>query len=198
MVVPSICLQLNYDPVKLKKAIILGTTIPFVVYTFWLFIIHGVVPQEGENGLLNALDRGASATEPLRAQFGHWSLTYLSDFFAFFAIITSYLGLSLALFYFLKDCFQEVKISMTKNAIILASIVPTLLLAMMFPKALVQCLDISGGYGDTILSGLIPIAMVWMGRYRKKLTGEFSVPGGKLGLIAAAAFYLFIFALQFM
>lgn len=197
MVVPSLCLQLNYDARQLKKAIILGTTIPFVVYTFWLFIVHGVVPQEGENGLLEALNRGASATEPLRAQFGHWSLAILPDFFAFFAIVTSYLGLSLALFYFLKDCFQEVNISMTKNAIILSSIIPTLLLAMMFPKALVQCLDISGGYGDTILSGLIPIAMVWIGRYRKKLTGEFRVPGGKIGLALAAVFYLFIFAIQF-
>jgi len=197
MVVPSVCLHLNYDAQKLKKAIILGTSIPFVVYSLWLFVIHGVVPLEGEHGLLAALDRGASATEPLRAHFGHWSLAALSDFFAFFAIVTSYLGLSLALFYFLKDCFQEVKINMSRNGIIIASIVPTLLLAMMFPKALVQCLDISGGYGDTILSGLIPITMVWVGRYRKKLTGEFKVPGGKLGLSLAAAFYLFIFLLQF-
>ena len=177
MVVPSICLQLNYDAEKLKKAIVIGTTIPFVIYTCWLFIIHGVVPQ---GGLLDALNRGASATEPLRAQFEHWSLTFLSDIFAFFAIVTSYLGLSLALFYFLKDCFHDVKINLSKNAIILSSIVPTLFLAMMFPKALVQCLDISGGYGDTILSGLIPISMVWVGRYRKKMTGEFRVPGGKI------------------
>lgn len=198
MVVPSLCLQLNYDADRLKKAIIVGTTIPFAIYTFWLFIIHGVVPQTGENGLLEALSRGASATEPLRAQFEHWSLTVLSDFFAFFAIVTSYLGLSLALFYFLKDCFKDIKVSMSKNSIILASILPTLLLAMMFPKALVQCLDLSGGYGDTILSGMIPITMVWMGRYRKNLKGEFTVPGGKLGLLLAAGFYLFIFALQFM
>lgn len=197
MVVPSICLQLNYDAEKLKKAIVLGTTIPFLIYTFWLFIIHGVVPQHGENGLLEALGRGASATEPLRAQLDHWSLAILSDFFAFFAIVTSYLGLSLALFYFLKDGFQEIKISMSRNAIIFSSIVPTLVLAMMFPKALVQCLDISGGYGDTILSGLIPIAMVWVGRYKKNMKGEFQVPGGKIGLTVAAAFYLFIFVLQF-
>jgi tyrosine-specific transport protein len=196
MVVPAVCLQLNYNGERLKKAIILGTTIPFVVYSLWLFVIHGVVPKEGENGLIEALNRGASATEPLRAQFDHWTLTSLSDFFAFFTITTSYMGLSLALFYFLKDCFQEIKIKMSKNMIILASILPTLLLAILFPKALTQCLDISGGYGDTILSGLLPIGMVWVGRYHKKMQGEVRIPGGKGALLLSAAFYLFIFLLQ--
>lgn len=196
MIVPSLCLQMNYDMAKLKKAIILGTTLPFVVYSLLLFVIHGVVPLEGESGLLAALDRGASATEPLRAQFNHWSLTAISDFFAFFAIITSYIGLSLALFYFLKDCFNEIKITLSKNQIILASIIPTMIMAILFPKALTQCLDISGGYGDTILSGLIPVAMVWMGRYKLGKEATNRIPGGKPALYIVAAFFGGIFLLQ--
>jgi len=196
MVVPSICLQLNYQADKIKKAIIFGTTIPFVIYTLWLMVIHGVVPIGGENGLLNALERGASATEPLRAQFDHWSLSALSDLFALCAVVTSYLGLSLALFYFLKDCFHEIKFDLSKNMIIVASIVPTLFLAMMYPKALVHCLDLSGAYGDTILSGMIPVTMVWIGRYKKNYTGEFRIPGGKPALVLAAGFYFYIFAWQ--
>lgn len=198
MVVPSLCLQLNYNAPQLKKAIIVGTTIPFVIYSIWLLVVHGITPLEGENGLLSALERGASATEPMRAQFQHWSLSICADLFAFFAIVTSYMGLSLALFYFLKDGFSELKISLSRNAIILASIIPTLLLAMKYPQALVRCLNISGGYGDTILSGLIPIAMVWMGRYKKGTKGALIAPGGKGLLLLAAAFYLFIFALQWI
>lgn len=196
MVVPSICLQLNYDAKKIKKAIILGTTIPFVIYSFWLFIVHGVVPIDGENGLLDALSRGASTTESLRAQYDHWALTALSDLFGFFAVVTSYIGLSLALFYFLKDCFSEVNIRMSKNGIILTSILPTLALAILFPGALVKCLDLSGAYGDTILSGLIPIAMVWMGRYHKNLSTEHRIPGGKIALFVAAGFYAFVLIWQ--
>lgn len=194
MIVPSLCLQLNYDSQQLKKAIVIGTTIPFVAYSLWIAVIHGVVPVES---LLGALERGASATEPLGMHFNHWSLSALSDFFAFFALTTSYIGLSLALFYFLKDCFKECNISMGKSAIIFTSLIPTMFLAILFPNALIKCLDLSGGFGDTILSGLIPISMVWMGRYRKKLTGEFTVPGGKPALILAAAFYLFILIKQF-
>jgi tyrosine-specific transport protein len=196
MVVPSICMQLNYNAKKTKKAISVGTTIPFLIYSAWLLIVHGVVPIEGDNGLLDALSRGASTTEPLRAQFNHWSLTVLTDMFAFFAIVTSFLGLSLALFYFLKDCFKEMNIRMSKNAIILTSIIPTVLLAMLFPKALVQCLDLSGAYGDTILSGVIPIAMVWIGRYKKNLSDENRTPGGRIVLLTVAGFYIFIFLWQ--
>lgn len=196
MIVPSLCLQLEYDPLLCKKAVSLGTTIPLVVYALWLLLIHGVVPIEGDDGLLAALARGASVTEPLRAQFHHWSFALLADAFGFFAIVTSYLGLSLALFFFLKDGFVELNISMGRHAIILSSILPTLLLAMTFPDALVRCLDLSGGYGDTILSGLIPIAMVWMGRYRKGLESSFVVAGGRPALVVAALFYLVILGLQ--
>jgi tyrosine-specific transport protein len=196
MIVPSLCSQLNYDAKQLKKAIIIGTSLPCIVYTLWIFVIHGIVPLEGPTGLQAALDRGASSTEPLRHHFNHWSLGILADLFALFAVVTSYLGLSLALFYFLKDSFGELKITLSKNTIILSSLIPTLLLAMLFPTALVKCLDLSGGYGDTILSGLIPIAMVWMGRYKRGMTGDFRIPGGKLALVVAAVFYLTIFIIQ--
>ena len=51
MVVPSVCSYMQYDKSALKKAIITGTTIPFVVYSLWLLVIHGCIPLDGENGL---------------------------------------------------------------------------------------------------------------------------------------------------
>jgi tyrosine-specific transport protein len=48
-------------------------------------------------------------------------------------------------------------------------------------------LEVSGGFGDALLSGIIPALMVWMGRYRKNLTGNYQVTGGK-GLLMAIFF----------
>lgn len=192
MVIPSVCALLKYDMKKLKKAVILGTTLPFVVYSLWVLIIHGAVPLEGSNGLREAFENGSAATVPLRGRFDHWSLNILADGFAFLAVTTSYLGLSLALFYFIKDGFREIKIELSQNSVILLSLLPTLLLAILYPKALLQCLDISGGFGDTILSGLVPIGMVWVGRYKKQLDPTYRIPGGKASLIVATLFFLFI------
>lgn len=76
------------------------------------------------------------------------------------------------------------------------SIFPCLVLAILFPGALLNFLNISGGFGDTLLSGLIPIAMVWVGRYRKEMQSEYQVAGGKTSLIAAACFAALIFVIQ--
>lgn len=197
MVVPSVCAYMNYDVAKLKKAVILGTTIPFFIYSLWIFVIHGAVALEGTNGLREAWKNGVSATTPLRMHLNHWIVALTADGFGFLAVVTSYFGLSISLFYFLKDCFNEVKITLGRNQVIFLSVIPTLFLALLFPRALLQFLDISGGFGDTILSGLIPIALVWAGRYRKKIAGSYTVPGGKTALILAACFFFGVLLLQF-
>jgi tyrosine-specific transport protein len=196
MVVPTVCSYLNYDAQKLRYAIIAGTALPFITYFFWIFVIHGAIPFEGENGLQEAFKSGAAATIPLRNHLNHWSLSLLADIFAFLALVTSFLGLSLALFDFLKDCFKEMKFELNRKTIFVMSFLPVALLASLYPRALLQFLDISGGYGDTILSGMIPVMMVWRGRYKKKLTGTFTVPGGKIGLICAGAFFLIVLIFQ--
>jgi tyrosine-specific transport protein len=192
MVVPSVCSYMNYDREKLKKAVIVGTTIPLIVYVLWIFVIHGAVPLDGENSLREAFANGSSATVPLRAHLQHWSLVLMADVFAFFAVATSYLGLSLALFHFLSDCFRELKLEIGRNLIIFLTIIPALILAVLFPRALLQSLDISGGFGDTILSGLIPIAMVYVGRYKKGLGKASSLFSGRAVLAIAACFFSFV------
>lgn len=192
MVVPTVCSMLNYEPRSLKKVVLYGTAIPCIIYMLWLFIIHGVVPYEGAHGLKEAYMHGHSATLGLRYMLQSKVLGIVSDLFGFLAVVTSYLGLSLALFDFLKDCFKELKITMGLNIVILITIIPALVLAIFFPRALLQCLDVSGGYGDTILAGLIPVLMVYVGRYKKKLQSSYTAPFGKPALFLTAAFFLVI------
>lgn len=203
MIVPSLCSYLNYDIRALKKSILIGTTLPFIVYMTWLFVIHGIIPFEGANGLKEAFIKGSSATEPLKAHLNTSFLKILADSFAFFALVTSYLSLSLALFDFIKDLFKSLSVNkknpnvLDKNKIILLSLAPSLILAVFYPRALLEFLDLSGGFGDVLLSGLIPITMIWVGRYRKNMKSEYQVPGGKWALLLAAGFATFIFLLTF-
>jgi tyrosine-specific transport protein len=196
MVVPSVCSFMNYDTARLRKIILFGTTIPFIIYSIWILVIHGAVALEGVDGLRVAWENGHSATAPLHKQINHWMVTVLADAFALFAVVTSYFGLSMALFHFLNDCFNEMKINMNRNAVIFLTVFPALVLGILFPRALLQFLDLSGGYGDTILSGMIPVALVWVGRYNKKFESVYKAPGGKIALIAAACFFFGIFLLQ--
>lgn len=192
MVVPSVCSLLHYEPKALKKVILYGTAIPCVIYLLWLFMVHGLVSYEGNYGLKEAYNQGHSATLGLKYSLGSKLLGAFADLFAFLAVVTSYWGLSLALFDFLKDCFKELKIFISLNFVILLTIIPTVIVAIFFPKALLQCLDISGGYGDTLLAGIIPVLMVYVGRYKKQLDSSYKAPFGKSGLYVTALFFLMI------
>ncbi len=198
MIVPSLCAYLNYEAKSLKKAIIIGTSIPFAVYFLWIFVIHGLIPLEGTGGLRDTAQSGALIVEPLRLYLASPLLTWVVDGFAFFALITSYLGLSLAFFDLIYDFFKESGIRLNKTWVAFLSFIPCLVLAIFFPSAFVNFLDLSGGFGDALLSGLIPVAMVWVGRYRKGLGGEYSAPGGKWALFLVALFALSIFMLQWI
>ena len=40
-------------------------------------------------------------------------------------------------------------------------------------------METTGGIGDSALNGIIPILMVWVGRYRLGFKSEWSLPGGR-------------------
>lgn len=198
MIVPSLCSYLRYDAAKLRKALLIGTSIPFAVYFLWLLVVHGLIPYEGENGLHMAFVNNALIVEPFRVHFTSGLLFIMIDLFALLALATSYMGLSIALFDFVRDLFQGIGRYPSKNTIILISTLPCLFLAMHFQKALLSFLDISGGFGDALLSGIIPVAMVWIGRYRKNFQSDYQVTGGKGALVAAGVFALLIFIVQWI
>jgi tyrosine-specific transport protein len=193
MIVPSLTPYLKRDPVALRKAIIWGTTLPFVAYALWQALILGSVPYEGAGGLREALAQGFAATESLRNVVKSPWLSFFAEYFAFFAIVTSFIGIALGLFDFLADTFS---LRGKKIFVGLLVILPSILFAMLYPKAFLISLEISGGFGDAILSGLLPISMVWIGRYIKKLEGPYRVIGGKQMLIWAMLFFSLVFILQ--
>ncbi len=196
MIVPTVCSYLAYDAKQLKSAVILGTTIPFIVYLTWIIVVHGVVPLEGINGLREAFKLAVPATTPLSFYLNHSLLKVLADLFAFFAMTTSFFGLSLALFTFLEDFFRSFRYELSKGSIVFFTFIPTMLLAIAFPQALTKFLDLSGGFGDSILSCSIPVLLLFVGRYYRHLKGEYRVSGNKTGLIFAMACSVFILILE--
>ena len=171
---PSLLPLLGYKRKKLWLACSIGTLIPFLVYVLWQWVILGAVPIEGKDGLLEAYRLGEPATYSLSAISHTPLLTIANDFFSFFVLVTPFLGLTMGLFDFLADGFHIQR--NTKGRIILTTLVlvPTLFSALYFERIFLTALDFSGGFGDSILNGLLPIFMVWSGAslYLKKKKPE--------------------------
>lgn len=195
-IVPTLVTYLDRDPKKIKTSIWLGTTTALITYMIWQWLILGIIPFEGENGLKIALEEGRNAVYPLHTFLENPHIFIIGEYFAFFALLTSFFGVTLGLVDFLADGLK-IKKNSTVNKLLLAVLVffPPLVISMIYPNIFLQALDYAGGYGCSLLLGLLPILMVFSMR---KIHPEYipQVPGGKLVLALLAIFVLFELCLE--
>ena len=186
---PSLTPYLKRNAKALRWAIIGGTTLTLCVYLLWQAIVMGIVPARGPNSLLDALEAGEPITQFLRRHVRSDSLSVIAEFFAFFALVTSFLGITLGLFDFLADGLKISKRGRGRWILSALIVLPTFIFATYFDRIFLVALDTSGGFGDAILNGIIPVLMVWVGRYILKYPAEHRTPGGKPLLIGIFLFF---------
>lgn len=195
--VPSLTTYLKGDARRLRIAIICGSAIPLLIYLIWEWLVLGLVPVHGKGGFLEAMESGAMATEVLKAAIGSSWVVDVAQYFAFFAILTSFLGNSLSFVDFLADGLHVKKDSKGKLLLCLLVIAPPFAMALAYPRIFLTALNYAGAFGAVILFGILPALMVWSGRYRKRLGRAPMVPGGKGVLLAIVLFAVGVMALQF-
>jgi tyrosine-specific transport protein len=194
--VPSLTTYLNRDVKKLRFSILVGSAIPLVIYLMWEWLILGIVPIEGEKGFREALVHGDMATRALKNIVGSAWIVDLAETFAFFAIITSFLGVALSFVDFLADGLHIEKNASGKVKLCLLSLLPPFGLALIYPGIFLKALSYAGAFGAVTLFGVMPALMAWSGRYMKKMEGPVLIPGGKAALTALLIISLAIVSLE--
>lgn len=94
-IVPSLCVILGRNRAALRQCIIFGTLLAYILFMVWQWVIIGAVP-------LQAIQEGLAANVPVTEVVGrHTGISSIAILyakgFAFFAILTSLLGVSLSL-----------------------------------------------------------------------------------------------------
>jgi tyrosine-specific transport protein len=190
-IVPSLTPYLKRNISHLRIAIIGGTSLAFIIYSIWQWMILGIVPVEGPDGLQVALLKGDQPTTQFLQNHVKGAWIYgIAEYFAFFAIVTSFLGMALGLFDFLADGFKIKKNLKGRVIIGLLIALPTLYIATNLERAFMIAMEATGGFGDTLLNGIIPVLMIWIGRYSMKYNTSRIMPGGKPMLIGVFCFFL--------
>lgn len=191
--VPSLTTYFNGNAGALKKAILIGSAIPLVVYLVWEGLILGLVPSSNFQA---ALDQGEIATQTLNAAVGSSLIIDVAEAFAFFAIVTSFLSVALSFVDFLADGLQVKKTPKGRAFLCALVLVPAFTFALLHPTVFLMALNYAGGYGAVILFGILPALMAWKGRYQQKLGMPQLLPGGKPVLVAIFLFALWVVSLQ--
>jgi tyrosine-specific transport protein len=194
--VPSLTPYLHRHVRSMRWAIIGGTTVAFLVYLIWQTLLLGIVPAHGEMGLVEAFNKGESPIQFLAEHVHGSALSVFAGFFAFFALVTSFLGITMGLFDFLSDGLQIPEKGAGQIFLGAIVIIPTLFFAIYFERMFLLALDTSGGFGDSILNGIIPVLMVWTGRYYYGFKGPYEVPGGKWLLCGVFIFFAFTLVIE--
>ncbi len=196
IVIPSLTTYMERDVPKLKKAIWIGSLIPLLVYISWELLTLGIIPLEGRYGISQGYREGSNGAHLLSGILGHTAIAAIARFFSFFAIVTSFLGVSLSLLDFLADGFKIEKSAKGKLWLCLLTFLPPLVITLIDPRAFLSALEYAGAFGVMVLLGLIPALMVWWGRYKRHYQGSYRAAGGKVGLVIAMAFSLFVIGVE--
>lgn len=196
-IIPSLTQYLNRDARALRYVIVLGGLIPLVIYLLWEGVALGIIPLSGLNSFENLIqhyDDGTGVAVALEQSTGNTWITQSSRWFTIFAIFTSLLGVSLALFHFLADGLRIQKKTGLNRLFLLGCIyIPPLLLVLFYHSAFSQVLGLAGILA-ALLFGIFPACMVWRTRYsrNKKFERGYQVFGGKPMLITVIIFFCYI------
>jgi tyrosine-specific transport protein len=186
--VPTLVRYLQRDEPKLRAAVLIGSFLPLLAYGLWQWLVHGIVPVER---LIQAAQNNQNAVVPLKEILRDPRVSMAAQGFAFFAIITSFLGVTLGLRDFLADGLQVEKDRQGRLVLCTMIFVPPILVSLGYPDLFLSALGLAGGFGCAILLGLLPVLMVWAGRYQMCLPGRRLLPGGKVVLVLLMLFVVF-------
>lgn len=196
IIIPSLVTYMDRDVVKLRKSILIGSAIPMVAYGIWEFFSLSTIPIEGEYGLREAYKAGYPATYSLRYILQNPLVTTGARFFEFFAITTSFLGVSLSLTDFFADGLGIRKSRLGRLLLIAMAFIPPLIITWTYPRAFLSALEFAGAFGVLVLLAIFPALMAWSSRYRKNMEAPYRAPGGKVALVILIVYSLIVIGIE--
>ena len=157
IIIPTLTTYLHHDKKKLRIILFLGSLVPLVVYLFWEFLVLGTVPLEG---LISSWSTGQTGAFAVSQVIENKWITSVSSTFAFFAIVTSFLGVSLSLSDFLTDGLKMRRFSLGREFASLLTFIPPLIFVLVYQRGFIIALQYAGIF-VAILLCILPALMAW-------------------------------------
>lgn len=196
IIIPTLVRYFHHDVGQLKKTISIGSVIPILVYIVWEYLTLGILPLEGENGILEGYATGVSGGDLLAGILEGSIITPFILAFSFFAIITSFLGVTISLRDFLADGLHIKKTRAGRILLDGLTFLPPMFLILIDSRAFIWAAQYAGAFCVVTLLALMPALMTWSGRYHHGFKSSFRVPGGKPALILVILLSVTVVAIE--
>lgn len=174
--VPSLVKYYNRDGKRVMKSIFIGTGLALVIYILWQLSIQGNLPR---TEFAPVIEKGGDVSALLEALHKYIETDYIAvilNFFAYMAIASSFLGVTLGLFDYIADLlkFDDSLAGRTKTTLV--TFLPPLLLSLQFPYGFVVAIGYAG-LAATIWAAIVPALLARASR-QKFPNATYKVYGG--------------------
>ncbi|MGR6839862.1 aromatic amino acid transport family protein [Aliivibrio wodanis] len=186
--IPAIVNYLELDIKKIRLSLLIGSSLPLIIYLFWQGITLGQLSQadfEQVEGLGHFI---LTIQQSIDMSFIQQALSLFADL----ALLTSFIGVSLGLFEFLRDSSKKWQQSSIITALL--TYTPPVLFAIFYPEGFILAL----GYAAialVILALFLPVALTISARKIHK-NAAYQVAGGNIGLFVVTMFGFIIIGSQ--
>ena len=157
IIIPTLVTYVGRNRTACRRILLIGSLLPLLLYTLWQVVVLGIVPPAD---LFAALRAGAQAIAPLTRHLQSGLLTTIAGIFAFFAIVTSFLGVSLSLSDFLTDGFSLKRTHTGQLAALALVFLPPLLFIFATNGGFIVALEYAAAFVALLLI-LLPVGMAW-------------------------------------
>ncbi len=184
IVVPSVHKTIGTNSEKpMKKAILIGSLIPLIIYLIWFSIMMQQLEPSAFSAMINSGQPVALLPEYLAKILAVFWVKPISMVLVCSAIGTSWLGVSLSILDFFKD-------SILKSYSLWCALVPPLLFVIFWPNGFLMALQYAG-YLVAILLIILPAVMLYS--YRRQNPNKKQFINAKLLLLVALSGVMILF-----
>lgn len=186
--VPSLVKYYNRNGQKVMQSIFIGTFLALFIYILWQMAVQGNLPRKE---FAPVIAKGGDVAALLDALSRYININYIEialNFFAYMAIASSFLGVTLGLFDYIADLFKFSDTPWGRAKTALVTFAPPLLLSLQFPYGFVAAIGYAG-LAATLWAAIVPALLVKASRKKFPLA-TYKVYGGN-GMI----YFIIIFGL---
>lgn len=186
-IVPSLVDYYRGDVARARKSVVAGSLLALVAYILWVF---GIFALLGQSHLADLSAEGgglAELIESLQSIEGHQFIRWTLTWFSHFAVITSFLSVSLGLVHFLIDRFGLPHNTRGRVIATTAAFLPPTIGSLFAPYGFVTAIAYAGFF--VAFSFFIVPAMLYAKHFCWNLSSAFVMSAGILAMILKGWIY---------
>lgn len=192
MIIPSLVNHLKKNMKDIKTSIISGTFLTVVIYIIWNAIMINITLMNNSSviGYTDGRMPIYNITK-LNVKFYiiiHW--------FSLFSLSTSIIGILWSFLDFLFDLIKTSFFEKYKYRLLVIILFVPIIVSHYNKTLFINIIESTGGYGDTLLNGVIPMLMYWITLNALKNKLQYSIFFKKIYICLLIIFSIFIIVIE--